>query len=188
MWSALRAHRSQTIGEVAAHTGVMSIQIIEQADLGGEFEGYLYGSEITLILEHEDRIGAGPRLHQHPYSETFVLRRGAARFTVGDERFEAVGGQLLVVPAFTRTSSRRSATRRWSRSTSTPMTGSSPSGWSDGSVGEVTAEPVRRRARRRRARPSVCGAGATPGSSASACPTPVDRVQLGAHGVGERRG
>ena len=79
----------------------MATQIIEQSDLGGEFEGYLYGSEITLILENESRIGAGPRLHRHPYTETFVIRTGAALFTVGDERFEAVGGQLLVVPAFT---------------------------------------------------------------------------------------
>ena len=80
----------------------MAIQIIEQSELpGGDFEGYLYGSEISVILEHEDRVGAGPRLHQHPYSETFVLRRGAALFTVGDERLEAVGGQILVVPAFT---------------------------------------------------------------------------------------
>jgi mannose-6-phosphate isomerase-like protein (cupin superfamily) len=79
----------------------MAIQIIDQSELGGEFEGYRYGSEVTLILEHEDRVGAGPRLHQHPYSETFVLRRGAALFTVGDERFEAVGDQLLVVSAFT---------------------------------------------------------------------------------------
>ena len=80
----------------------MTIQIIEQSELrGGNFEGYLHGSEISVIFEHEDRIGAGPRLHQHPYSETFVLRRGAALFTVGDERLEAVGGQILVVPAFT---------------------------------------------------------------------------------------
>lgn len=38
----------------------MAIRIIEQSDLGGELEGYLYGSEVTVILENEDRIGADP--------------------------------------------------------------------------------------------------------------------------------
>jgi mannose-6-phosphate isomerase-like protein (cupin superfamily) len=56
---------------------------------------------VSLILEYESRAGAGPRLHQHPYTETFVVRSGRAVFTVGDERLEASGGQILVVPAFT---------------------------------------------------------------------------------------
>ena len=47
----------------------------------------------------------GPRLHQHPYAETFVIRRGSAIFTIGagDEAREITGraGQVLIVPAET---------------------------------------------------------------------------------------
>ena len=64
-------------------------------------EGVEIGSDVSLILEYESRSGAGPRLHRHPYSETFLIRHGRALFTVADERIEAVGGQILVVPALT---------------------------------------------------------------------------------------
>jgi mannose-6-phosphate isomerase-like protein (cupin superfamily) len=64
-------------------------------------EGYVSGSEISIIQEYTDEVGAGPRLHQHPYGETFIIRRGSARFTVGDEILVGSGGQVLVVPAFT---------------------------------------------------------------------------------------
>ena len=63
------------------------------------------GAGVSLILESTTQEGVGPRLHQHPYAETFVIRRGSATFTVGagpDAR-EVVGraGQVLVVPAHT---------------------------------------------------------------------------------------
>jgi mannose-6-phosphate isomerase-like protein (cupin superfamily) len=77
----------------------MAIPIIEQSTLGGDFEGLAHGSEVSFFLERIEREGAGPRLHRHPYSETFVIRSGAARFTVGDEQVVATGGQILVVPA-----------------------------------------------------------------------------------------
>ena len=64
-------------------------------------EGYVSGSQISIIQEYTDKAGSGPRLHQHPYSETFIIRRGAARFTVADEVLVGSGGQVLVVPAFT---------------------------------------------------------------------------------------
>lgn len=52
---------------------------------------------VSLILESIAEAGRGPRLHLHPYAETFVIRRGGARFTVGDEEFDAHAGQILVV-------------------------------------------------------------------------------------------
>ncbi len=64
-------------------------------------EGYVSGSEISIIQEYTDQVGSGPRLHQHPYSETFIIRRGSARFTVADGVLVGSGGQVLVVPAFT---------------------------------------------------------------------------------------
>jgi mannose-6-phosphate isomerase-like protein (cupin superfamily) len=58
-------------------------------------------ANVSIILESTTQEGVGPRLHQHPYAETFIIRRGSAIFTVGAERFEAFAGQILVVPADT---------------------------------------------------------------------------------------
>ncbi|GAA1851921.1 cupin domain-containing protein [Myceligenerans crystallogenes] len=78
----------------------MSIELIEQDQLpGGNLEGYLHGSSVSMIFERDAPPGFGPRLHRHPYDETFVLRSGRALFTVGDEQIEAVGGQILVARA-----------------------------------------------------------------------------------------
>lgn len=64
-----------------------------------DFEGYLHGSPVSIIREYSARPGAGPRLHRHPYVETFLVHAGRALFTVADEQLVAVGGQILVVPA-----------------------------------------------------------------------------------------
>lgn len=77
----------------------MPIPIFEQSTLPSlNFEGLTHGSAVSLIFEHTARDGAGPRLHRHPYSETFVIRAGRALFRVGDEEIVAVGGQILVAP------------------------------------------------------------------------------------------
>ena len=62
------------------------------------FEGYLHGSQVSIIRAHHSRPGSGPRLHRHPYTETFLIHAGRALFTVGDEQLVGVGGQVLVVP------------------------------------------------------------------------------------------
>ena len=54
-----------------------------------------------MIFFSKSQIGAGPRLHQHSYPETFIIRAGRALFTVADEVIEARAGQILFVPAFT---------------------------------------------------------------------------------------
>ncbi|MFC7404303.1 cupin domain-containing protein [Georgenia alba] len=78
----------------------MDLQAIDMGTLeGGNFEGYRYGSQISVIFERVQADGVGPRLHRHPYAETFIIRSGSARFTVGEEEIVAVGGQILVVPA-----------------------------------------------------------------------------------------
>jgi mannose-6-phosphate isomerase-like protein (cupin superfamily) len=80
----------------------MTIQLIEQATLPGlNFEGRTYGSAVSVIISHSERDGSGPRLHQHPYAETFVIRSGRALFRVGDDEIVAVGGQILVAPPLT---------------------------------------------------------------------------------------
>lgn len=64
-------------------------------------EGAAYGAGVSLIFEDTDAVGSGPRLHQHPYAETFVIRAGRARFTVGDDELIGEAGHVLVVPAWT---------------------------------------------------------------------------------------
>ena len=65
----------------------------------GEFEGGAHGAGISVIFVHTEKIGGGPRLHKHPYPETFIIRNGRVRFTVGDEPIEASAGQIVVCPA-----------------------------------------------------------------------------------------
>ena len=67
----------------------------------GAIELGRYGAGLSLIFNLQENEGGGPRLHMHPYPETFVLRTGRARFTVADETFVAGAGQILVVPANT---------------------------------------------------------------------------------------
>lgn len=67
----------------------------------GELEGAKFGSGVSVIFFSSHEVGAGPRLHRHPYPETFIVRSGRALFTVGDEKIEARAGQILVAPANT---------------------------------------------------------------------------------------
>ncbi|OXM55258.1 cupin domain-containing protein [Amycolatopsis alba] len=64
-------------------------------------EGRDIGSGVSIIRERTDVDGSGPKLHRHPYRETFVIIRGRARFTVGDAEHEGGAGDVLVVPADT---------------------------------------------------------------------------------------
>jgi mannose-6-phosphate isomerase-like protein (cupin superfamily) len=43
----------------------------------------------------------GPDLHKHPYSETWIVRSGKARFTANDQEIEAGPGDIIVVTAET---------------------------------------------------------------------------------------
>ena len=64
-------------------------------------EGAAYGAGVSIIFEDSDTVGTGPRLHQHPYAETFIIRGGRATFTVGEQEVIGEAGHVLVVPAWT---------------------------------------------------------------------------------------
>jgi mannose-6-phosphate isomerase-like protein (cupin superfamily) len=64
------------------------------------FEGEAYGSGVSMFLV-DNEPGEGPGLHVHPYSETWVVRSGRARFTAEGEDLEAGPGDILVVGANT---------------------------------------------------------------------------------------
>lgn len=76
----------------------MTIPVIDLAR-DANWEGYLHGSQVSIIREYSPKPGSGPRLHRHPYTETFLIHAGRALFTVADEQVVAAGGQVLVVPA-----------------------------------------------------------------------------------------
>jgi mannose-6-phosphate isomerase-like protein (cupin superfamily) len=60
------------------------------------FEGEPHGSGVSFFLVNNEP-GAGPDLHRHPYSETWIVRSGKARFTADGVEMEAGPGDILVV-------------------------------------------------------------------------------------------
>ena len=65
----------------------------------GVQEGHHFGVACVVIRYSTDVIGEGPNLHVHPYDEIFHILSGRAEFTVGDQRFEAEAGSLVIGPA-----------------------------------------------------------------------------------------
>jgi mannose-6-phosphate isomerase-like protein (cupin superfamily) len=60
------------------------------------FEGEPYGSGVSFFLVNNVP-GAGPDLHKHPYSETWIVRSGQGRFTADGEDIDAGPGDIVVV-------------------------------------------------------------------------------------------
>ena len=64
---------------------------------GSTLRGEEHGATISLILD-ESEPGHGPRLHRHPYDETWVVEEGNLTFQLGDERHQVGPGHLVIVP------------------------------------------------------------------------------------------
>ena len=60
------------------------------------FEGRPYGSGVSFFLV-DNVPGAGPDLHRHPYSETWIVRSGKARISADGRDIEAGPGDIVVV-------------------------------------------------------------------------------------------
>ena len=60
------------------------------------FVGEPHSSGVSFFLVNSET-GAGPGLHRHPYSETWIVRSGAVRFTADGEDLEAGPGDIVVV-------------------------------------------------------------------------------------------
>jgi quercetin dioxygenase-like cupin family protein len=71
--------------------------ITRDALANGNLQGEDHGASISLILDESDP-GGGPRLHRHPYDETWVVIDGALTFQAGDEQLAAGPGDIVVVP------------------------------------------------------------------------------------------
>jgi mannose-6-phosphate isomerase-like protein (cupin superfamily) len=69
----------------------------------GAWRGSLFGEVIngpvTVLAYGNDTPGQGPKLHVHPYDETFIVIQGRARFFVGEEVIEAGVGEAVLGPA-----------------------------------------------------------------------------------------
>ena len=73
--------------------------IINAGDLrGGNLKGADCGATISLILDHSEP-GHGPRLHKHPYDETWVVVAGNLTFQAGEEQLSAGPGDIVIVPS-----------------------------------------------------------------------------------------
>jgi mannose-6-phosphate isomerase-like protein (cupin superfamily) len=72
--------------------------VIKAATLpSGNLKGEDHGATISLILD-ESEPGHGPRLHRHPYDETWVVIEGTLTFQSGEERLSAGPGDIVIVP------------------------------------------------------------------------------------------
>ena len=59
-------------------------------------EGASFGAGVTVILQDMPR-GSGPRLHWHPYGETWIVIEGRIGFANGDTSYEASAGDVVYV-------------------------------------------------------------------------------------------
>jgi mannose-6-phosphate isomerase-like protein (cupin superfamily) len=72
--------------------------VIKASDLpSGDLKGAEYGATISVILDHSEP-GHGPRLHKHPYDETWVVIDGDLTFVAGDEELQTGPGDIVIVP------------------------------------------------------------------------------------------
>ena len=70
-------------------------------DVSRTFEGGKHGpSSVSFFLVH-NRPGEGPRLHHHPYDETFIILEGQVLVHVGNETLEGGPGDIVIGPAGT---------------------------------------------------------------------------------------
>ena len=56
-----------------------------------------HGATVSLILAYSEP-GQGPRLHRHPYDETWVVQEGNLTFELGGDQCHAGPGDIVIVP------------------------------------------------------------------------------------------
>ena len=73
--------------------------VIKATDLeDSHMRGADHGATISLILDRSEP-GHGPRLHRHPYDETWVVEEGSLTFQLGEERLQVGPGDIVIAPA-----------------------------------------------------------------------------------------
>jgi mannose-6-phosphate isomerase-like protein (cupin superfamily) len=82
-----------------AMTTVIRRDALARPDDSAEFQGARHGAGDVSFIWVVAQPGDGPRLHRHPYPETFIVLEGEATFTVGDETIVVTAGDIVVGPA-----------------------------------------------------------------------------------------
>jgi mannose-6-phosphate isomerase-like protein (cupin superfamily) len=77
---------------------VIKIDELSGGENASTFNGHEHDAQVSFFLSH-NRPCTGPKLHRHPYEETFIVQEGDVLFTVGDRTIEAGTGDIVVVPA-----------------------------------------------------------------------------------------
>jgi mannose-6-phosphate isomerase-like protein (cupin superfamily) len=77
---------------------VKTMPVINAGTLtSGNLEGAEHGATISLILDNSEP-GRGPRLHRHPYDETWIVQEGNVAFQLAEERFHTGPGDIVIAP------------------------------------------------------------------------------------------
>jgi mannose-6-phosphate isomerase-like protein (cupin superfamily) len=84
-------------GRPAAHASLFDP--VTDGPWRGSVEGIAMGAQVTVLAYGTDTVGVGPRLHVHPYDETFIVVAGRARFFVGETTIDAAAGDVVFGPA-----------------------------------------------------------------------------------------
>jgi mannose-6-phosphate isomerase-like protein (cupin superfamily) len=63
-----------------------------------QFQGIDHGGADMAFFVNRTPPGRGPSVHKHAYHEAFVLLEGRMEVVLGDESFEAAGGEMVLVP------------------------------------------------------------------------------------------
>lgn len=72
--------------------------VIHESELtNGNLKGADHGASVSVILDRSVP-GQGPRLHRHPYDETWVVVEGKLTFQSGDDQLQAGPGDIIIVP------------------------------------------------------------------------------------------
>lgn len=76
---------------------LIRVEDLEGSENSEVFNGHEHEASVSFFLSH-NQPNTGPKLHKHPYEETFIVQEGDVLFTMGDEEIEAGPGDIVIVP------------------------------------------------------------------------------------------
>jgi mannose-6-phosphate isomerase-like protein (cupin superfamily) len=84
------------------HVRLEELELLDvTASRDGGIVRYLEGGRYGLITSAyvaEIMPNNGPEPHAHPYAEFFIIHAGRGRYYIGDATFEALAGDVVIVP------------------------------------------------------------------------------------------